>query len=370
MPNSPDPFPRPDDLLPIGAFARASGITPSALRFYADAGVLDPEWTDPATGYRYYAPSQLERAVTLRLLREIDMPLAAVTAVLDADTGRAGTLIEEHVDALAARAGQARATAAAVRAGLGGVGSWTPVATVGGPVLAAAVDQVLSATAHDHTHPVLTGVHLEAVDGSLTLTATDRYRLSTRTITLDRPGAPDWSGTVAGDDLRLAAAWIRRRPVVDLRAGAADLIVDAAEAGARTCGLLTDPFPDHRAVVAGIPPVRTRLVLDRAALVRAVEQRTGDRVVLAAAGDAVTVASPGPEPRPVPVPATAVGAATTLAFEITTLYPAISVAAGPDLMLDIAGPDLPVLVRSADDGDLTTLVMPVAHPTPHEGDPA
>jgi hypothetical protein len=29
-------------------------------------------------------------------------------------------------------------------------------------------------------------------------------------------------------------------------------------------------------------------------------------------------------------------------------------------MIDIAGPEQPVVIRSADDGDLTTLAMPVA----------
>jgi hypothetical protein len=35
---------------------------------------------------------------------------------------------------------------------------------------------------------------------------------------------------------------------------------------------------------------------------------------------------------------------------------------GPEIMLDISAPDQPVVVRSATDGDLTTLVMPTINP--------
>ncbi|MDR2280128.1 MAG: MerR family DNA-binding transcriptional regulator, partial [Gordonia sp. (in: high G+C Gram-positive bacteria)] len=43
------------ELMAIGAFARRTGLTASALRFYADAGLLVPAWTDPSSGYRFYS---------------------------------------------------------------------------------------------------------------------------------------------------------------------------------------------------------------------------------------------------------------------------------------------------------------------------
>ncbi|MBY8852436.1 MerR family DNA-binding transcriptional regulator, partial [Saccharothrix sp. MB29] len=45
----PDP-----ELLTIGAFARSSGLTAGALRFYADSGLLPPASVDDSSGYRYY----------------------------------------------------------------------------------------------------------------------------------------------------------------------------------------------------------------------------------------------------------------------------------------------------------------------------
>ncbi|NED69138.1 MerR family transcriptional regulator, partial [Streptomyces sp. SID10244] len=60
-----------DELLTISVFARACGLTASALRFYADSGLLEPAFVDDATGYRYYTQDQLDGAVLVRRLREM-----------------------------------------------------------------------------------------------------------------------------------------------------------------------------------------------------------------------------------------------------------------------------------------------------------
>lgn len=83
--------------MPIGVFAQFTGLTVSALRFYADVGLLRPAEVDPLSGYRYYRADQVVRATALRQLREIAMPLAAVEAVLDAGPDEAAQLIDEHV---------------------------------------------------------------------------------------------------------------------------------------------------------------------------------------------------------------------------------------------------------------------------------
>ncbi|WP_156095170.1 MerR family transcriptional regulator, partial [Nocardia lijiangensis] len=95
---------RVEELITIGALARASGLTASALRFYADCGLLTPAEVDAATGYRYYTPSQCERAVLIRRLRGIDLSLEAITEVLSAGPDRAERLLDAHVAELARRA--------------------------------------------------------------------------------------------------------------------------------------------------------------------------------------------------------------------------------------------------------------------------
>ncbi|MEV1020506.1 MerR family transcriptional regulator [Streptomyces sp. NPDC050264] len=68
-------------LLTIGAFARASRLSPKALRLYDELGLLPPARVDPATGYRMYAPEQLERARLVAWLRRLGMPLARIRQV-------------------------------------------------------------------------------------------------------------------------------------------------------------------------------------------------------------------------------------------------------------------------------------------------
>jgi DNA-binding transcriptional MerR regulator len=72
-----------DSLLLIGDFAALSGLSPKALRHYDELGLLAPVRVDPATGYRWYAASQFDRARLVALLRHLKMPLAQIAVVLD-----------------------------------------------------------------------------------------------------------------------------------------------------------------------------------------------------------------------------------------------------------------------------------------------
>ncbi|MEU3556055.1 MerR family transcriptional regulator [Streptomyces fragilis] len=67
--------------LTIGAFAKASRLSPKALRLYDELGLLAPARVDPGNGYRWYAPEQLERARLVAWLRRLGMPLADIRTV-------------------------------------------------------------------------------------------------------------------------------------------------------------------------------------------------------------------------------------------------------------------------------------------------
>jgi serine/threonine protein phosphatase PrpC len=78
-------------LLTIGEFARASGLSPKALRLYDDLGLLEPAVVDQQSGYRRYRPGQLAHAQLVAWLRRLGMPLARiklVTSVSGADAAR------------------------------------------------------------------------------------------------------------------------------------------------------------------------------------------------------------------------------------------------------------------------------------------
>ena len=76
-------------LLTIGAFARASRLSPKALRLYDELGLLPPARVDPSSGYRFYAPEQLERARLVAWLRRLGMPLARIREVCELEPAAA-----------------------------------------------------------------------------------------------------------------------------------------------------------------------------------------------------------------------------------------------------------------------------------------
>lgn len=60
---------RTQELFSIGDVAQLFHLSVSSLRHYETIGLLTPEYTDPATGYRYYGPRQFEVLNTIRLVR-------------------------------------------------------------------------------------------------------------------------------------------------------------------------------------------------------------------------------------------------------------------------------------------------------------
>ena len=77
--------------------------------------------------------------------------------------------------------------------------------TVDGGVLAAAISQVVPAASRDDTLPILTGVNIELDGGTITLAATDRYRLAMRELAWD-PVQPDLVATILTPAKTLADA--------------------------------------------------------------------------------------------------------------------------------------------------------------------
>jgi protein phosphatase len=80
-------------LLTIGEFARLSRLSPKALRLYDELGLLTPFQVDAWSGYRYYEPSQLERARLVAWLRRLGMPLAQIGVVVAAPPPEAAAAV-------------------------------------------------------------------------------------------------------------------------------------------------------------------------------------------------------------------------------------------------------------------------------------
>ncbi|MEU3777813.1 MerR family transcriptional regulator [Streptomyces sp. NPDC032472] len=357
------------NLMGISAFARLIGLAPSALRFYDDCRVLRPAHVDAATGYRYYAAGQEPRAALLRDLRAAGLALADVVAVLDGPPGRAREVLERHRAAVRERG---RAADAAIRAVLGGLpdGPDTAEFTVGGAELASAARQVAPTAGRDPGHPVLGCVLVEFDGDEVRFAATDRYRFSLRTLKSSAAAGPAGRFLIGADALVDLGAWAARAAEVTVAVpvdpGVRPCLTVRHPGGTREVPLFEGEYPAYREMLAALDAPAHRVVVDRLALIAAlgacgdttaVRVELGrDRLLVAAAdrgpGAAAELAAVREEAEPV-----------LLGFDPAVLASALETAVGPDVLLEIpAAPARPVLVRSADQGTFTTLVMPVAAP--------
>jgi DNA-binding transcriptional MerR regulator len=71
-----------EELMPIGRFARLCRLSLKQLRHYDELGLLRPAWVDPDSGYRYYRADQARDALSIGLLRSLEVPLPAIGQVL------------------------------------------------------------------------------------------------------------------------------------------------------------------------------------------------------------------------------------------------------------------------------------------------
>jgi DNA-binding transcriptional MerR regulator len=72
-------------MIKIGDFARLGQVTVPTLRFYAEVGLLKPTSVDSASGYRYYALSQLPRLNRIMALKDLGFTLPQIEQVLNGD---------------------------------------------------------------------------------------------------------------------------------------------------------------------------------------------------------------------------------------------------------------------------------------------
>ena len=69
-------------LYTIGEVAKMFRVSMGTLRHYEQAGLLQPEYTDPETNYRYYGVRQFEVLNTIRYLRVLEFSLPQIREFL------------------------------------------------------------------------------------------------------------------------------------------------------------------------------------------------------------------------------------------------------------------------------------------------
>lgn len=101
----------------IGEFARLTHLSVPALRHYHEVGLLEPATVDTSSRYRRYDVAQVATAQLIRRLRELEMPLPEVRAVLAApDPATRDATVAAHLDRMEHRLAATRAAVASLRA--------------------------------------------------------------------------------------------------------------------------------------------------------------------------------------------------------------------------------------------------------------
>lgn len=237
-----------------------------------------------------------------------------------------------------------------------------------GHTFADAVGQVAIAASRDDALPVLTGILVQFAEESITLAATDRYRLAVRQFPW-QPSGPD----------REASVLIRAKTLLDLArplAGvdAVDLALDEAHSmigitGANrrsTTPVLDGDFPDYRRLLpkeaAAIAVVSTTELIESVKRVKLVMDRTNVPMQLSISDGEVLLKAGGGEDAGASdiLECELQGDPIKIAFNPEYLLEGLAAVQAPLTRLQMNEPNRPAVLRAhTDDSDYQYLLMPV-----------
>lgn len=344
------------DLLSIGEMAARCGLSRSALRFYDECGLLRPAVTDGPTGYRYYQEAQVAQAVLVRRLRRAELPVNAVKEFLSSGPQGQAELLRSHLTGIEARLADARAVIEELMSTSVPDQPGGPGCTIAASRLGRALDQVLFAAATGGDRPELGVVLFECKEGSLRLVATDSYRLAIRDVL---PNDDGLFGPVRGL-VPLAAAQgllaeLKTATTCQLGRGADGGLQIALDGAVRAFPPSPHEFPDYEGYLSNIPEGHSAIAL-RDDLAAAFSGPQEDLATLHFSSQGLGVEIAGVVQA---VPSTWDGPPVSVALNAGFVAEALSAQVGPDVALEVVAPLLPVTFRSADEGTLNVLVMPV-----------
>jgi DNA polymerase III subunit beta len=242
---------------------------------------------------------------------------------------------------------------------------------VGSDAFAAAVAQVAVAAGRDDTLPVLTGVRLEIDDDTLTLAATDRYRLAVRELKW-QPGAGGQSATALVPARTLAdtarSLTSGAEVTIALAAGGVGEGMIGFEGGGRrtTSRLLEGEFPKYRSLfpstysaTAKVPTGPFVEAIKRVSLVAA--RNSSVRLSFAAAGSVVLEAGGGEDAQASETLDCAFdGDDLTIGFNPGYLLDGLGAIDSDTAQIGFTAPTKPAVVTGkGTDSDYSYLLMPV-----------
>jgi DNA polymerase-3 subunit beta len=344
----------------IGEVARASGLSVSALRFYDGAGVLVPAEVDPVTGYRRYAAEQVRAARLIAGLRRVGMPVTEIAEAVDdlANPDAVRERLDRHRQRLEDGLADAKRELLRIHALLDLEENLMTRITLPGAALAATLDAVRFAASADPALPMLGGVLFDTEGGTLTLVATDRYRLAVASAPAGIEGPPGRRvlPLTFVDEIRplLAGTVVLDLGGDHVRAEAGGRIVEGKP--------LEVDFPDHRRLLDGVGGAGPRVTVDTAALRSLVTAApAAKREHDGSAYEVMVLAMADAGVRLVPESEWAADVAGQVAVNREFLLQALDAGGAGQLVLELDGPIKPLAVRVPGDDSRFSILMPVRH---------
>jgi len=251
--------------------------------------------------------------------------------------------------------------------------------SISGDLLAAAVGQVAVAAGRDDTLPVLTGVRVEIEGETVTLAATDRYRLAIRELTWKpEQGGLSAVALVPARTLAETAKALAASGDVTIALAGSGGVGDGLmgfEGGGRqtTTRLLEGEFPKYRSLLpsesASVATVETAPFVEAVKRVALVAERNTPIRLAFSAGEVVLEAGAGDEAQASEgMPASLTGEDISIAFNPGYLLDGLGAIAVPNAQLAFTTPSKPAVITpgpsegssdSEPDADYRYLIMPV-----------
>jgi DNA polymerase-3 subunit beta len=234
------------------------------------------------------------------------------------------------------------------------------------------IQQVAFAASMDEARPVLQGVKMEVVENTLTLAATDSFRISVRKQLLANPIKQDFSIIIparALNELARIAGDNDKAVSMVVPAGRGQVIFHLKDAEL-VSQLIDGNFPDYRAIIP--KSYKTRTVVSTPSFLKACKQaeiiaREGNNVirlnVLPEEGGPgrVEINSQTEETgkSDIQMEANIEGSAILIAFNVKFLREVLDVVRAPNVALETNTNNAPGVIRPVGDDDFIHVIMPM-----------
>ncbi|HEX2371430.1 MAG TPA: DNA polymerase III subunit beta [Solirubrobacterales bacterium] len=237
--------------------------------------------------------------------------------------------------------------------------------TLPGKALSDTIERVARAASRDEVRPILTGVLMTAEESTLTMVATDSYRLSVKHTELERPVSQSLEANVPARALRELSRIVGSESIEEIElALLTNQVVFRAAGIVLSSRLIEGQFPSHRQLIPETFEHEVRLprgeLLEVTRRIGQLAQRNAPLRLAFAEGE-VTISAETPEVGDASeaMPAPFSGEPLEIAFNPEFLIAGIESIDSEELVLRLTSPLRPGLLQPVDRDDFSYLVMPI-----------